>query len=153
RLNLPPDWPTAAARLPAAVRPRYEPTFPRLQEVIGLLPKGPTYYTAAGTTTPPPRFLVNAAQLALLAALDPGRARMLGLYDRDATAARNTSYDYLVVGGWTAPGSADQAWICFDVARGTPAAVATPDGLRVQARRIGGGLIPDVPSTNQVTAA
>jgi hypothetical protein len=152
-LNLPPDWTTAAARLPAAAQSRYEDDFPKLVEVIGLLPSGPTSYTATGETTPLPTFLVQPTEMLLLSALDPGIARMLGLYFQDTTAATGTVYDYRIVGNWTQSASAEYEWICYSLQRGTPPAVATPTGLAVEARPVGGGLIEGAPSANQVTAA
>jgi hypothetical protein len=152
-LFLPPNWPTAALRIPATLHARYEPSFPRLLAAIKLLGSGPTYYTARGTTAPLPRFLVQPVELLVLAALDPAVARMLGLYYLDTSAAPGTAYDYRIVGHWTAPGAADHAWICFDLERGAPSAVATPTGLTVQARPVGGGLTEAESSADQVTAA
>ena len=156
-LTLPPDWATAAARIPATVQARYKPTFPKLLEVIGLLRGGARSYAAVGAPAPAPSFVVRPTQLLSLAALDPAIARMLGLAYLDATAALGTVYDYRIVGRWDVTGLdlrvQNHAWICFGVERGTPPSVSRPTGLVVHARPVGGGLMAGASSTEQAMAA
>ena len=162
-LRLPPDWATAAGRIPEELHPRFKGAFPQLREVIALLDRGPSRYTASGPETPPrPTFLVQPVQLLLLAALDPAVARILGLYYLDASASVGTVYDYKVVGHWSARGAVDHAWICFGQTRGTPPGVAILTGLSVAARSVSGSasaaqaagaLAWDLPQREQAVAA
>ncbi|HEX2515997.1 MAG TPA: hypothetical protein VH257_14920, partial [Chloroflexota bacterium] len=161
-LRLPPDWATAAGRIPEELHPRFKGAFPQLREVIALLDRGPSLYTASGPETPRPTFLVQPVQLLLLAALDPAIARILGLYYLDASAAPGTVYDYKVVGHWSARGAVDHAWICFGQTRGTPPGVVIPSGFSVAARSVSGSasaaqaaaaLSWDLPQRQQVGAA
>ena len=133
-LALPASWPDAAARLPRSQWPAYQPSFPQVLAAIQLLGQGPVAITAAGGGDPvPPRFLVDPTRLLLAAALDPGLARILGLYLLDRTAVTGLSYDYRVVGVWAA--ALSHEWICFGVSRGTPPPVPAPGDLRASAHR------------------
>ena len=124
-LALPASWPDAAARLPRSQWPAYQPSFPQTLAAIQLLGQGPVAIAAAGGGDPvPPRFLVDPTRLLLAAALDPGLARILGLYLLDRTAVTGLGYDYRVVGVWAA--ALSHEWICFGVNRGTPPPVPAP---------------------------
>ena len=121
-----PRWPCQPAgrmRRRASPAPNGPPTSRRSPRqtlaAIQLLGQGPVAIAAAGGGDPvPPRFLVDPTRLLLAAALDPGLARILGLYLLDRTAVTGLSYDYRVVGVWAA--ALSHEWICFGVSRGTP---------------------------------
>ena len=138
-LALPASWPDAAARLPRSQWPAYQPSFPQVLAAIQL-GNGPVAIAAAGGGDPvPPRFLVDPTRLLLAAALDPGLARILGLYLLDRTAVTGLSYDYRVVGVWAA--ALSHEWICFGVSRGTPPPVPAPGDLRATAQPADGTLL------------
>jgi hypothetical protein len=145
-LNLPPDQPTADRRLPASlsapVRARYNSGWPRLTAVIGKIWSGLTsqVINAVSGTAGSPALDVNFIHLLQAASLDPNIARIVGLYFVDATAAIGSVYDYKVTGNWSAIGSAEYAWICFGLSRGTPAAVPRPSGLTRTQVTVPGGI-------------
>ena len=75
------------------------------------------------------RVRLDPVEVALLAALDPDLARLLGLALVDRTAAAGTLYDYRVTGYW--PGQLRLQLVCSDVSAGgttiaTGASVALP---------------------------
>jgi hypothetical protein len=149
-LALPPDAATATARLPSAWTSRYSPDdVSHLMEVVGLVGGGAKAYASDPPSTPPSQFVVHPQSLLLLAAIDPGVARMLGLYYMDPPAAAgasngplpNTAYDYKVEGYWTGTATPDDLWICWGVLLGTPPAVPVATGLAVTGRSVGAGLV------------
>jgi hypothetical protein len=148
-LELPRDWIQASSRLhpslPVDVRKRYEVAWPRLDRAIRKIKAGVLTETLAdvsGADTAP-QLAANYIHLLQMAALDPNLARMIGLYYQDETAATGSRYDYKIAGHWKAPASADHAWICFDLVRGTPPAVVRPSGLASRQVDVPGGIQGD----------
>jgi len=146
-LNLPRDWTEAKGRIPATAQPAYSASYPRLDRIIKMVTSGATgeheiAQTNAAAGESPASFRFYPVKLLLFTAADPNVARMLGVYflDPPASASVGVEYDYKVVGNWRAATSAEHAWICFRLSRGTPAAVARPTGLRVTQRSLPGGI-------------
>ena len=136
--ELPPDWATASSRIPGALHPTYAADYPQLDRIIHQ--SGDSEYHDS-SAVPEAKFTVKKTETLLLASLDPGIGRMLGLYHIDATAALGTQYDYKVEGSWAGPGTADHTWICWGLERDTPARVPRPKDLKVDQMEVGGGFM------------
>ena len=92
-----------------------------------------------------------APNLLMIGALEPQVAQMLGLYWVDDTARPGERYDYMIAADHGNVAGGDpfamlshlanpaanpflaDAWVCFDLALGTPAPLAQPGGLRAYA--------------------
>lgn len=144
--NLPKDWAEANARLPVgmtiASRKPYKDAWPRLELVIKKIRSGilAEEKEARPRVDGNPKLEVNYIHLLQVAALDPNIARILGLYCQDETAAVGSNYDYKIAGNWKAAGSADHAWICFNLFRGALPAVTRPTGLASTQVEVPGGI-------------
>ena len=146
-LNLPRDWTEAKRRIPATAQPAHSASYPRLDKIIKMVTSGATgeqviAQTNAAAGESPATFRFYPVKLLLFTAADPNVARMLGVYflDPPASASVGVEYDYKVVGNWRAATSAEHAWICFRLSRGTPPAVARPTGLSARQRDLPGGI-------------
>ncbi len=146
-LNLPRDWTEAKGRISATAQPVYSDSYPRLDRIIRMVTSGATgeqviAQTNAAAGESPATFRFYPVKLLLFAAADPNIARMLGVYflDPPASASVGVEYDYKVVGNWRSATSAEHAWICFRLSRGTPPAVTRPTGLSVSQRYLPGGI-------------
>lgn len=104
-----PDWANAAAPIPPEVAGYYigsaAAPAPRWQNLRALVddmiqPLIPKSTILAGVDDASPTAQAAAAELLLLASIDPYVARLVGLYAVDASAAAGQSYDYKVVGNW-----------------------------------------------------